>query len=204
MALHKKLNTRFLELLDSLGLSEPKTNQKEIISSIRSGADVCSVMEQENGQTTAMLVGLIDKLKFAVNDVPRALIISADKERIDFLLEQIKTLSAHTDLRCFGVYPGPNIQDLKHKIYVGSDIVIGTSKRLGELYSQSGLNLNDLQVLVIDRAELCFRTDFIGQIQRLSQIRPKVQRLVFANSFTDHVERFVDEEMINPEILNFE
>jgi len=110
-------------------------------------------------------------------------------------------LASFTDLRVFGVYPGPNLQDLKHKIYAGSDIVIGTSKRLSELYNNSGLNLNDLQILILDQADFCLRTDFSGQINRLSTIRPKIQRMVFSNHESDHIDYFLNEQLVNPLII---
>ncbi len=189
---HKKIEAHLNETLDSIGFNNPIGLQKKIVSSIKSGMDTIVVSEAKSGKSTALVVGIIQKLKAALNDVPRALIIVPDKERAEALKEQFDLIGQATDLRSFTVYQGPNIQKLKDQIYWGSDIIIGTAKRLGELYSNNGLNLNDLQIIVVDDAQESLKTELTAPIDRLFDIMPKAQHIILSEIYNDRLERYED------------
>lgn len=113
-------------------------------------------------------------------------------------------LAQNTDLRIFCEGDAGNLHDLRDKIYAGSDIVIATAKKLNELYSFSGINLNNLKMFIIDDAELIMRDQILSEINRLAPYIPKSQRIVFCERFTVQMDNFIEEYMNFPMILDID
>ncbi len=191
----KKIDTHIDQALSDMGIECPMSVQKQSISSIKSGADSLIISEEKTGKSTALAIACIQKLKAALNDVPRALILVKDKSSADNLQAIFNTVGKNTNLRVFTVYPGPQLQKLKDQIYFGSDVVIGTPKRMAELYKNSGLNLNDLQLFIVDDAEETFKQENINAIDMLSEIKENAQRIVIGNTLNKQTERFVEHFM---------
>lgn len=200
----KKLNTALSSALAETGITEPTEVQKEAIPRIKSGSDLVCVAPLLAGKTTCLVIGIIQRLTEALNDVPRALYIVDTKERALEVKEIFDTLGKHTNLRVVCSDVDRKIEDQRDKIYKGCDVVVGTAKRLNELYSFSGLNLNDLKVFVVDDAEIVMRQIITSQIDRLAGSIPKCQQIIMANTFTDRIERYIDMFMHSPAILEMD
>jgi len=198
---HKKLNKNINKALELKKIESPIAVQKKTISAIKSGQDAIIISDEKSGKTTAMVASLIQLLNYAQNDVPRAMIIVPDKEKADTLEELFKELGKGTDLRVNCVYPGPGLEKVRDKVYFGTDIVVGTLKRLNELYSNSGLNLNDLNMFIIDDAQDCMRPEMIAAIDRLADIRPNSQRIILTERINDTIERFSEVKMTNYKLI---
>ncbi len=192
----KKIDSHIDKALEEMGLESPISIQKPIVSSIKSGADTAVLSDAKTGKSTALAIACIQKLKSALNDVPRALILVKDKASADNLKEIFDTIGKNTNLRVFTVYEGPQLQKLKDQIYFGSDVVIGTPKRMAELYKNNGLNLNDLQIFALDDApEIFFKQESVNAIDMLSEIKENAQRIVIAESINDKTKRFIERSM---------
>lgn len=200
----KKLLPEINQALEENKIELPINNQKPCISHIKSGRDLICVGNEGSGKTTTMVISVIQQLKKAINDVPRALIIVKDKDTLDATKKLFDNLAIHTDLRIYHVIGGTKLEKIRDKIYFGSDIVIGTPDSLNELYSFSGLNLNDLKILVLDDADEVLRRDAIAKVDRLSETISKVQRLLFCSETTDSIWRFAEEYMLIEEPFEME
>lgn len=200
----KKLNAALSAALAQAGITEPTALQKLAIPRIKSGADLVCIAPEGLGKSTALVIGVIQRLTAALNDVPRALVIVDSKEKAIEIKEIFDILGKGTDLRVVCSDLDRKIEDQRDKIYKGCDVVVGTAKRMNELYSFSGLNLNDLKLFVVDDAELVMRQLITSQIDRLAGSIPKAQQLVFANQLTDRIDRYIDMFMSNPEVLDID
>jgi superfamily II DNA/RNA helicase len=110
-------------------------------------------------------------------------------------------LGGYTDLRVYTACDDEKIDDQKDKIYMGSDVVIGTPKRLNRIYSLYALNLGVVKIFAIDDADLVIRSLNYPQIDRLSESLPKAQRVVFASQQTEWIDRFANEFMNIQEVI---
>lgn len=200
----KKLNNDLSSALTEAGLTEPTEVQRLAIPRIKSGANFVCVAPEGSGKSTCLVIGIIQRLTKALNDVPRALVIVDSKEKGLEIKAIFDELGKNTDLRVVCSDLDRKIEDQRDKIYVGCDVVVGTAKRLNELYSFSGLNLNDLKMFVVDDSELVMRQIITSQIDRLAGSIPKAQQIIFANQFTDRIERYIDMFMFDPEVLELE
>lgn len=201
----KKLDEHLASAIADAGYETPTILEKKCISKIKSGADLVCIAPENSGRTTTIVISVIQKLKAALNDVPRALIFVRDEEQAQLMKEQFKLLlGKNCDLRVFTAHEKRKIEDIKDYIYAGSDVVIGTSKRLGLLYSSNGINLNDLKMFIIDDADLIMRHEILSQVDRLSDVVTKTQHILFASRVTERIERFAEKFMNVSEIDTFE
>jgi len=200
----KKLDKILSQALTDAGFITPTPLQLKSIPRIKSGSDLVCVAPQGSGKTMAIVIGVIQQLKRAVADVPRALIVVRDVEAAQVMQEQFDQLTEDMDLRVHNAMDGRRLDDIRDRIYFGSDVVIGTAKRFNELYSMSGLNLNDLKMFVVDDADKVMKMEVLSQIDRLSRSIPKSQHIVFAKIMTDRIERYAESFMAIHDILEIE
>ncbi len=198
--LHKPLAQAFMEA----GYSEPKELLSKAVSKINAGSDIYGIGPKNSGKSTVAVVAAIQKLKEAFEDAPRALIIVADKDNALLMKEQFNLLAKKTDLRVVAVFDDAPIHKQFDDIYVGVDVVIGTAKRVMEIYFKQGLNINKLKLFVIDDAELIIKQGLQGQIDRLAQSLPKCQHLIFAEELTPKIERLTEKFIKAPVLIEVE
>lgn len=206
----EKLYKGLANTLHEIGFEEPKQIQQKTIARINGGADVIGVGPDGVGKTTTIVISVIQKLREAFEDAPRAFILVADKDKAEALKEQFDLLAKHTDLRVRVAHEGGKI-DIKagldkqgEEIYGGCDVVIGTPKRSFDLYLKQHLNLNKLKFFIVDDAELMVKYAYQGQIDRMVHSLPKCQRLVFTNDYSEKVDKLVSRFLINPAIVEVE
>jgi superfamily II DNA/RNA helicase len=117
---------------------------------------------------------------------------------------EFERLGEYTDLRIQTACDDEKINDQKDKIYMGSDVVIGTAKRLNQVYTLYALNLGVVKIFAIDNAEHVIRSINYAQIDRLSESMPKAQRVVFSTHLNEWIERFSNTFMNVQDIIEIE
>ena len=186
----KKLNPIIKDSLERLGYESPTAIQKNILPKIKSGADLYCLAPEGSGKTTAMIISVIQKLNAeAFEDSPRALIYVKDKEAALDLEEKFREFTRETDLRIYCAYEEQNIDDQKDDIYYGVDIVIATPKRLGKLFSMTGIHLGQLQLFILEDAEFISKSSNYDDIVRIPLSINKCQYLIFAETMEPKMER---------------
>lgn len=200
----KKLDPQLQESLSANGFTEPTELEQICIPKIKSGNDLFCIAPDKTGKTTTIVVSILQRLKSSLDDNPRAIVLVPDVECANEMKAAFDLLGAYSDLRVHTACEDEKIDDQKDKIYMGSDVVIGTPKRMNQIYSLYALNLTMVKMFVFDDAELVIKSLNYLQIDRLSESLPKVQRVVFAAQMTDWIERFSKEYMNIQEVLEFE
>lgn len=193
--IHEKLDTLLVESLLENGFLESTRLEQICIPRIKSGRDLIAISGEKSGKTSTIVVSILNKLKASQDDNPRALILVPDTERAVAMKEEFDRLGQYTDLRVHTAGENERVDDQKDRIYMGSDVVIGTPKRLNQIYTLYALNLGMVKLFVIDDAELVIKSLNYAQIDRLSESLPRVQRVVFASQYTEWIGRFADEFM---------
>lgn len=181
----------------------PMEVEDAIIPKIMSGTDLIVNAPQGSGKSTAMVISIIQQLKFAVEEAPRAVIVVATKEKAYELEAQFKQLGKNTDLRTFVVFDKGKLQYQKDMIYEGLDILIGTPMRIAELLSATGIPTIKLKFLVFDDAEQIFTTRNQAIVYRLAYTLPKVQKVLLANGWNERFDELQERAMTNPLVLEF-
>ena len=193
----KKLIEPLRDILDHLGFSEPLALQKQIISPIKSGSSLFVIAPDNSGKTTSLVISVIQKLKSAFEDSPRALIFVKDKEAALGLEDLFNTFKKGTNLRVYCAYDEHNIDAQRDEIYDGVDIVIATPKRLNKIFYLNGINLNKLQICIVEDTQFLFGNNNFNEVSRTPESIGKCQYIVFSNKFDERLKRWQDTFMYN-------
>jgi ATP-dependent RNA helicase RhlE len=202
--INEKLDTQLLEILKEKGFTESTELEQICIPRIKSGHDLMCIAPKGAGKTATIVVSILHKLKASLNDVPRAVIVVPNKDIALEMKAEFERLGEYTDLRVNTACDNEKIDDQKDKVYMGSDVVIGTAKRLNQLYSLYALNLSALKIFVIDDAESVIKSINYLQIDRLTESIPKSQKVVFAGELTEWLVRYSNEFMNIQEVIEIE
>lgn len=182
----KKLKPLLKDILEHLNMEEATPFQKSVIPKIKSGANVFAIGPENSGKTTTLILTTLQKIKdYEKHDNPRVLVFVKDKATALALQEKFEVFTQHMNLTIYSVYQEQDVQVQKDTIYEGVDIVIGTARRLTKLYLMNGINLNDMNMLIIEDANLLPRIDFAADIVRISESFPKCQYIVFSTDYDE-------------------
>lgn len=186
----KKINSDLLTSMEANGIVIANDFQKQVVPKIKSGVDVFGIAKDNEGKTTTLLISVLHKLGFeAKGDNPRVLIFVKDKEAALELEAKFNAWTRMTDVRVYSVVEEHHIYNQKDLIYAGMDIVIATPNRLSKLYFQNGINLNELQMIVVEDANFLNKTNFLTDINRISESFKRMQHVVFASHFDSKLEK---------------
>ncbi|MDE5418698.1 DEAD/DEAH box helicase [Labilibaculum sp. DW002] len=200
----KKLDQPLLEAIEENGFETPTKVQKACISKIKSGVDLFVKAPEKSGKTSTIIISVIQQLKTEFEDVPRAVIVVPDREAAIELKEKFEAFTEEIDLRIFGEGDAGNLHKLRDIIYAGSDVVIATAKKFNELYSYSGINLNNLKMFIVDDAEMIMKDQLLCEVNRFSEYLPKSQKIVFTTRINKRMQDYMENFMNFPQIVEIE
>jgi ATP-dependent RNA helicase RhlE len=198
----KKMSKHLANALTENNILEPTVLQQKIISKINSGADLIIESEDNSGKTTALVLTTIHKLKEPFEDAARALIIVPSIDHAIEMENQFKLLSVGTKLRIHTAHEGGKIDKQNEDIYIGADVVIGTPKRIMEIYFRKNINITKVKLFAIDDTELVVKNLHQGYIHRLADSLPKCQHLIFTNAYSERIEAMIEKFMVAPQLIS--
>ena len=83
-----KLNKQLVRSVTEAGYLTPKEIQAKTLTRIIGGQDMIAIGPEGCGKTTAYIIGVLMRLKYGIEEAPRALILVPDKERVIAVAEQ--------------------------------------------------------------------------------------------------------------------
>lgn len=199
----KKILGPLKDNLEQNGINQPNLLQKAILSKIKGGSSLFVIAPKGSGKTTSIIISIVNKLKEAFEDAPRALIFVKDKEVALELEAEFKLFTKGTDLRIYCAYDEHNIELQREEIYLGTDIVIATPKRLNKIFYLNGINLNKLQLCIVEDAGFLFRNNNFAEVTRTPESIGRCQYLVFSDRFDKRFERWRESFMYNAQKIEF-
>ncbi len=173
------------------GISELNDFQKSCLPKIKSGKNVVVVAPKGAGKSTTLILHIINKLKQQEGDNPRAIVFVKDKAQALALTERFIQFSTGTDLRIHPIYEERNINNQKDDIYLGTDVVIGTPKRIAKLYFLNGLNIRSVKFLAVEDADFLETTTLHSEITRISESVERAQHIFLAEKSNAKLDRLI-------------
>ena len=186
------------------GYLSPKEIQAKTMSRILGGQDVLAVGPEGSGKTTTYILGVLMRLKYTKDDAPKVLILVADKERAEAVIEQFVSLSKNRDLNIVGLYGTGGVEAEVNELVLGIDIVVATPTRARAIYLKLGLNLSKLQTFIVDDAELILKQGMQLPVCELARSAGKCQHLVFTEVIHEKLLKMTDQFMNFPTVLEVE
>jgi len=177
-------------------MTESSSNYSErLIKTLKAGHSVLSVASPENyNELLPEIVKLF--VPEAAEGSPRAIILVANDDEAKIYHEAMSKAVKALDLTVDLVFEKGSKLKQRNDLFDGTEIIIGTTRRVCELYFQNGFNIGKLKLFVILQIDEQIRAGSKGYISRLAESLPKCRQLVFTSvedeeRLTDYLETFV-------------
>ncbi|KAG0378697.1 ATP-dependent rRNA helicase spb4 [Mortierella sp. AD032] len=207
-SLEPKLSPQVLDAVSTMGFSEMTPVQSGAIPLFMKNKDVVVEAVTGSGKTLSFLIPILEKIhrrsrKLAPAEVG-AIIISPTRELATQITKVLKDFE-------------PFFQNISHQLLIGGetsleediatfqevhpDILIGTPGRLEDILAQkrSGVNVKELEVLVLDEADRLLDMGFSVSLNKIMSLLPKQRRTgLFSATMTDGLSELVRAGLRNP------
>ncbi|MFN6014695.1 MAG: DEAD/DEAH box helicase, partial [Flavobacteriales bacterium] len=120
-----------------------------------------------------MYLSVLQKITEASEGSPRAIIVCASDQKAYELHERLEKICRILDLTVDLAHDRGNMLQQRNDIFDGTEIIVGTARRLYELYIQNGYNVSKLKMFILDDALDIFKNGHKMQISRITESFPK-------------------------------
>jgi len=199
-----KLSKQLVRSVTDAGYSGPEEIQSKTLSRIAGGQDVIAIGPDGCGKTTTYVLAVLNRLTYANDGVPRVLILVPDKESVLDVIARFELLNKTKPVQLVGLYAGPGAENQMNALADGADIVVATPDRARAIYLKLGLNLNKIELLVVDDAELIVKQGLQLPVAELANSITKCQHLVFTTVVHDKLGKMIGPFMKNPATVEVE
>ncbi|OBQ55515.1 DEAD/DEAH box helicase [Tamlana sp. s12] len=200
-----KLNRPILRAVAEAGYDNPTLVQEKTIPLILEKKDMIVSAQTGTGKTASFALPILQSL-FDRQDAPKkgkqvkALIVSPTRELASQISDNFNKYSTYTNLRTAVVYGGISIEPQKEVLKKGVDILIATPGRLLDLHKQDIVNLDYVETLVLDEADLMLDMGFIDDVKKIERLCTKEKQiLLFSATIPYKVEQLANLILNNPE-----
>lgn len=200
-----KLNKPILKALSEKNYEVPTPIQEYTIPLILDKKDVIASAQTGTGKTAAFALPILqllyDKQEAGKKGKKtRALVVSPTRELAIQINENFNRYSKFTNLKSAVIFGGASIEPQKEIIKRGIDILIATPGRLLDLHKQDIINLDYIETLVLDEADLMLDMGFIDDVRKIERLCPSnKQTLLFSATMPHKVVDLANTILNNPE-----
>ncbi|WP_375240325.1 DEAD/DEAH box helicase [Polaribacter sp.] len=118
----------------------------------------------------------------------KSVILTPTRELAIQILENFKNFGKYTNSTVTAVYGGVSLEPQKEKLASGVDILIATPGRLIDLQMQGNIDLSNVEIFVLDEADLMLDMGFINDIKKIESLSPrKKQTLLFSATMPEKI-----------------
>ena len=199
-----QLNKPILRAVAEAGYDNPTLVQEQTIPLVLGKNDVVCTAQTGTGKTAAFALPII-QLLFDKQDAPKkgkkikALIVSPTRELATQINENFKSYTTYSNLRTSVIFGGTSIEPQIDILKKGIDILIATPGRLLDLHKQDIINLDYIEILVLDEADLMLDMGFIDDVSKIERLCPaSKQILLFSATMPYKVEQLANNILKSP------
>lgn len=167
-------------------------NVTEILRLLKAGKSVLAVGHSENylNDIPAITKSFVPNPE---EGSPRALVLCTNDEQAKLLHEITSKAVKQQDLTVDLIFEKGNKLKQRNDLFDGTEIIIGTPKRICELYFQNGFNIGKLKIFIILQMDEQMRLGHKGFISRIGESLPKCRQLIYTlNPDEERTEDYLD------------
>lgn len=208
------LENDLMHAIADLGFEYCSPIQAQSLPLALQGKDVVGKAQTGTGKTAAFLATVIDDLlKHPIKEQryageARALVIAPTRELVMQIADDAKLLCKYTDLEIHTLVGGMDYGKQQRRLHDSLvDILVATPGRLLDFCRQQDVFLDQLEILVIDEADRMLDMGFIPQVRQIVRQTPKRedrQTLFFSATFTEEVNRLVEQWTFEPTTIEIQ
>lgn len=203
------LDDRLLKAISKLGWPSPTSVQERVIPLALDGKDIVSRAKTGSGKTAAYLIPVVQKVidrKARNLSGISSLVIVPSKELCKQAYDHMQMLTAYCskDARCIDI-GNKNVEIARPLLVKAPDVVFTTPSRLLANLKNKTLSLKDIEVLVIDEADVMFSYGYEKDLTEILSHLPKVyQAFMLSATMSDDVESLKKKFLNDPVILKLD
>src|SRR5690606_3589476 len=180
------LNRPILRAVAEKNYDSPTPVQEMTIPLVLNKVDLIASAQTGTGKTAAYALPIL-QLLIDRQDVPkkgkkiRALIVSPTRELAIQIQDDFKAYGQYINLDTAVVFGGSSLEPQIEILKKGVDILVATPGRLLDLHKQDIINLDYVETLVLDEADLMLDMGFIDDVKKIERLCPaEKQTLLFS------------------------
>lgn len=171
--------------LNKNGIKEATAVQDMSIPILNKGNDLIAQAQTGTGKTLAFLLPIANRVD-SKEDYIQALIVTPTRELALQITQEAQKYIP--DASCLLVCGGVDIETQIRKIKNGINIVVGTPGRLLDHIKRNTINLNKVNMLVLDEADLMLDMGFLSEVKDIIKNIPKKrQTMLFSATISKGV-----------------
>jgi ATP-dependent RNA helicase RhlE len=185
--------------ITAAGYEVPTPIQLQAIPPILQGRDLLGLAQTGTGKTAAFGLPLLQHLMDGPRGRLRALILSPTRELAEQTHVALRNLGRQTGLRSVTLYGGVSQQPQVKALQAGAEIAVACPGRLLDLMNQRIVNLKNIEVVILDEADMMFDMGFLPDIRRIFATLPaERQTLLFSATMPTEIRGLATEMLKKP------
>ena len=185
--------------MNAAGYTDPTPIQQQAIPVVLEGRDVLGLAQTGTGKTAAFVLPILQRLtKGPVRQV-RALIVSPTRELAEQIHQTIRDLGKNTNVRSVAIYGGVSKRPQVAALQRGAEIIVACPGRLLDHIGDGSIDLSQVEVLVLDEADMMCDMGFLPDVRRiLAHLPAKRQTLFFCATMPQEIRRLSRDILSDP------
>ncbi|KAK1819217.1 mRNA splicing protein prp28 [Friedmanniomyces endolithicus] len=173
------LTKRLLDIVDSVGYTEPSAVQRAAIPIALQSRDLIGVAVTGSGKTAAFLLPLLVYIsdlpalnEFTKNDGPYAIILAPTRELAQQIELEAKKFATPLGFTCVSLVGGHSIEEQSYNMRDGAEIIIATPGRLVDCIERRVLVLSQCCYIIMDEADRMIDLGFEEPVNKILDALP--------------------------------
>lgn len=134
---------------------------------------------------------------------PRAIVLCTNDQQAREIYTAFTQLAKVKDLTVDLIVEKGNKLQQRNDLFDGTEIIVGTTRRMAELYFQNGFNIKKLKLFVALGLDEQMRAGMKGYLVRLTESLPKCKSLFFTtDADEERLQSYLDEFYPNIRLLD--
>ena len=212
------LHPNILQAVANRGYTALTKVQSHVLPLAMQGKDIMACAQTGTGKNAAVALPLLNTLvaqfeqqhsHVAVDAFSqhkpqlKILVLTPTRELAIQVAENIQAYSQCLPFKTAAVYGGANMNPQRKAVKAGVDILVATPGRLFDLIGQFGLDLADVEHLVVDEADRMLDMGFVRDIERVKRLVAfEHQTLFFSATYSDAVKSLAQKMLDEPEWID--
>lgn len=193
-----------IQVLESLGFTEPTEIQSQSIPHLLEGRDILGQAQTGTGKTAAFALPIMERLDTSKNTL-QALILTPTRELAIQVSQAIRTFNLRPGAKILTVYGGQSIERQISQLERGVHLVVGTPGRVIDLMDRGRLKLNNLSWFVLDEADEMLNMGFIQDVEKILATTPAERKTAFFSAtMPPQIKRLVKNYLRSPVMIKVE
>ncbi len=193
-----------VELLETIGFTEPTNIQVQAIPQLLAGRDVVGQSQTGTGKTAAFTLPILERLDVNQRAV-QALVLTPTRELAIQVHDAVAQFMGNDGLRSLAIYGGQSIDRQISQLKRGVHMVVGTPGRMIDLLDRGCLKLDQVKWFVLDEADEMLSMGFIDDVIKiLSQAPVDRQTALFSATMPPSIRMLVNKFLRSPATITVE